>query len=306
MLLAGSLVAAMASGQQYSYKVIPTGLPATTIQRPYSITDSGTILVQPYTPNGTSVALLVTGSTVKQTEELNPSDQYLSLNNAGLMAGLGYQGPYVIDDVLYNQTFITVPDPNSTYPAGVNASGLVVGMANTVNGAPYGWTWKSGTFATFTYPGSTGCSLNAVDDAGDVAGTFFRDKLHGEYFAFAIVKGHRIELGVPDCIDPVPAALTADGVVVGTAVAKHPKTHGKEVGFVRRHDGDVVVIDYKPHAPATIQGPTGPAALSANYQTEVFGVNKSGQIVGMFTGTYVSADGTWAETDYIPFIGSPK
>lgn len=276
-------------------------------QRPFSITDGDTVLVQPYGGiNSPVLALLVTGTTVTLTQQLDPNDQFLSLSNTGLIAGTDSGGVFVEDDVAYSKTRVTTIAGDTSYPTGINKSGFVVGMSTSPTTQSYAWTWSNGTFTKFSYPHSSESTLNAVSDSGNLAGTFFTENLHTAYRAFAIVKGHSREISVPGCVDPLPSAINNDGLVVGSAVVANSRTHGQEVGFVSRPDCDVTTIDYKPYAPKTVQGPSGPVPIGSQFQTEVYGINKTGKLVGMFTGTYTTADGTWSQTIYIPFIGSPK
>ena len=303
-LLAGSVLTPGAFAQQYTYSVIPTNQQETTITRPYAINDSGTILVQPYSAFGTSaVCLLVTGSTVKQTDQYVGSDQYFSLSNNGYMTGTGISGVYYLDDVQYNITTIPVPQSDGGYPTGINSSLLVVGMATSSASGLYAWTSKNGSFSKYVFPGSSECTLNGVNDAGDLVGTYFLDKSHSQFYAFAVIKGKPVKFSVPSCLDPTPTAISTNDIVAGTAISL---SGNRNIGFVRSKTGSVVTIDYKSHAPASVTGPNGPVKLSSYYGTEVFGVNASGVLVGMFTGTYASADGKWGETLYIPFMATPK
>jgi hypothetical protein len=297
------LIAGGAHAQSYSFSAIPDGLQPTQIRRPYAINDAGTILLQPYSAYNTSTnCLLITGSTVKATEQYPGTDQYYSLSNNGYITGTGIVPVYYLDSQ-YNQTAIAMPAGDTGYPTGINTSLTVVGMATSPVNGFYAWTSKNGTFAKYVYPGSTGCTLNGINDIGDMVGTYFVDNSHKAFFGFVVTKGKGKEIAVPACIDPTPSAISGNGIVVGTAISI---PSNRRVGFVRSKGGSVAVIDYKKYAPASIEGPSGPAKLSKLYGTEVFGVNSSGVIVGTFTGTYVSADGQWSQTNTYPFMGKPK
>jgi len=303
-LLTGLLTAGGACAQSYSFAVINDGLQPTTIRRPYAINDKGVILLQPYSAFNTSTTcLLIKGTTITQTQQYSGSDQYYSLSNNGFITGSGINGTYYLDDVQYNLNPITVPKGDTCTATGINSSQLVVGMATSPTDGTYGWTWSNKTFKKYAYPKSTGCTLTGVNDNGDFVGTYYVGNTHKLYYPFMVVKGKPLEIVVPGYVDATPTAISGTEIVVGTALSN---SANRMVGFVRSKAGKVEIIDYKSHAPATIQGPSGPAKLSSAYGTEVFGVNASGVIVGTFTGTYVSSDGKWAQTEYIPFIGTPK
>jgi len=300
-----SVIVTAAFGQKFTYTTIPTGINQTTIQHPYAINNAGTILVQPYTTAGqTQTALLITGTNVKQAQQITPNDQYLSLSNTGYITGMGVGGVYLLDSQ-YNQTFISFPQSDTAYPTGSNQYNVVVGMANSSTTVSYGWTWKAGVVNKFIYPKSTGCGLNGVNDNGDVIGTFYLNNSHVEYYGFLTTKGKPSPIVVPGCFDPNPSSINNSGVVVGSAVISSGKQAGSVVGFYRTKTGSVSVIDYKSSAPKTVKSPYGQVPLSSTYRTEVYGVNDSGSIVGMFTGFYFDKVTGWGETIYIPFLGTP-
>jgi hypothetical protein len=250
--------------------------------------------------------LLITGTKVVTTKQPDGTEQYFGLSNSGLIPGFGANGVYVVNDVNYNETAIAIPNNDLGYPTGVNSSGYAVGLATSISSQGYGWTFKNGAFAKYNYPGSTGCTLNAVNDSGDLAGTYYLENKHEVFYAFVSIKGRNAEISVPNCVDPNPSAISNTDIVVGSAVVNGSQTSGQLFGFVRGKSGQVTTVNYKSYAPKMVTGPSGQVPLSSQYQTEVFGVNSSGQIVGLFTGTYVDSSSSWSETIYIPFIGTPK
>jgi len=301
-LLLSLIAAGTASAQKYKFSEIVDGLQPTTIRRPYSISNDGTILLQPYSAFNIPInGLLIKGSTIQTIAQPQGNGQLYSLSNNGYISGTSGMGVFYLDPE-YNVHQLQVPVGGGRYATGINSSLLVVGMYTSSTSGVNAWTCKNGNFAQYVYPGSTECTLNGVNDNGDMVGTFFVDHLHTTYTAFLVVKGKAKAFAVSTCVDPLPSAISNNGIVVGTAISMPSK---RTIGFVRSSTGVIETIDYKKYAPASIPAPSGTATLTSSYGTEVFGVNSSGVIVGMFTGTYATSDGTWSQTQYFPFMATP-
>jgi hypothetical protein len=304
--------------QGYKFSVIDDTLPLTEDCRPYSIIDSGEILVQPY---GGQFELGVDFPRVVypngKVKSIGPGARDFTAlsNNGSYLVGFPLPGQgtdfYAIETAALVETDIGTPYIPGTvfgnytvYMNGLNTSGTAVGSTITKDTLEFGVVYKNSTYSKYVYPGSTGCGLTGINDSGDMVGTYYTNLDRSHYYGFALVKSKGSQIKVAGCIDVNPTAISNSGYVVGSALSTPTTGQQRLVGFVFDIKGRVQVIDYKAYAPKTVQSSVGTLALSDTYQTQVFGVNSAGKIVGEFQGVY--AGGSAKQTIYIPFLGTPS
>jgi hypothetical protein len=85
-------------------------------------------------------------------------------------------GPFMFHGFVYdNDTFTTFDPPRSVpQPVVINDQGEVAGWYLTTGSlVPHGFVYDNGTLTTIDVPGATSTMVNAIDDGGEVAGTYF-------------------------------------------------------------------------------------------------------------------------------------
>jgi len=179
-------------------------------------------------------------------------------------AGAPIEGFYRFDDFLAN-----VNDPSitnaQTVLLGVNDHGDVVGLSVSGVGAfVRGFLYKDGAFQTVTVPGAGEVSPEAINNRGDIGGSYF---IGSNSFGF-LIKANNIET-LPN---PV-SGLNYSGDVVGTLPGG--------MGYLLRN------------------GVTTPITLPGSVNTLVTGVNDKGAIVGFGDTTgFVLKNGIFTKINY--------
>jgi probable HAF family extracellular repeat protein len=100
----------------------------------------------------------------------------------------------------------------SSYAAGINASGQVVGWASTTNSSSRAFLWQDGVMTDLGTLGGTLSGAHAINASGQVVG--WASTTNGTYYAFLWQNGVMTDLGRPGwAID-----INASGQVVGETV----------------------------------------------------------------------------------------
>lgn len=213
---------------------------------------------------------------------INDSGKIVGFYNLPDGSAKGYQ--------LSGKTFkdVIFPGAFATIPYGINKSGMIVGgyCASQACDDFHGFTLKGTTYTTLDFPGGTNNSANGVNAAGDVVGTYQTP----DY----VFHGYLLHQGVFTSFDGPgagyltwPFAINKQGTIVG--FVQDPL--GNEHGFVSQN-GAMTPFDY-------------PGAL----ETQLTGVNDSGDIIGTFTTDQVTwhafllSGGNYTVFD-VPFPGT--
>ena len=157
---------------------------------------------------------------------------------------------------------IKYPGAYATGLTGVNNRGKVVGGWSNEATAKYGFVWDHGSFFPIAFPGSTWTVAAAINDAGDIVGTFTSAGAHVQEQGFIFSGGKYSIIDPPDSGGYAYAIdINDQGDVLGYA---------GQSGFLL-HRGKFSYFSVP-------NGITYPA-----------GLNNKGQIVGSF----VDSDGRW-------------
>ena len=73
--------------------------------------------------------------------------------------------------------------PNSTFAMGENNAGTIVGNYQDHAGNEHGFIYQHGTFTTVDMPGASGTYLNAINNNGEIVGSYYTpSEYHFPYF----------------------------------------------------------------------------------------------------------------------------
>ena len=190
----------------------------------------------------------------------------LAINNAGQVAG------YYIDSntdsdrgfIFSNGTYTTLNDPlagqgyeQGTRAVAINNFGVVVGDYVDASDNEHGFIYSNGTYTTLNDPLAATSSVQSINDAGVVIGTF----TNGRGFVYS--NGTFTTLQDPGAVETIPLAINDAGEVVGYYTDDRGVTHG----FLYSN-GIYTNLDY----------PT------ATVGTEITAINNAGQIAGVYIG----------------------
>jgi probable HAF family extracellular repeat protein len=196
--------------------------------------------------------------------------QPLGISDAGQIVGMLF--PTITASIqrgfLYDQgTFTTINAPvaspsnvGSVLATGINSAGQIVGYFNNFQA----FLDDHGTFTLINVPGTIGLQPTAINDAGQIVGTYFSSA--GPQNISPSPQGFLYEHGTFTTIDvPGGTGTHATGINNAGQIVGYSAISGRFQGFVDDH-GSFTIID--------LRG----AAL-----TELFGINDAGQIVGIST-----------------------
>ena len=155
-----------------------------------------------------------------------------------------------------------------TYLPGINSSGLAVGYKQDSDGQA-AFFYQDGVITPYNFPGAKFTVLDGVNDAGDYTGYWSA----GGYPLnnFASVGGNVISFVVPGSQFSVPQAINNLQEIVGW----YSDFSGYLHGFIRRANGEFI----------------NPIDPEGSVQTQLYGVNDDGIVVGTFFDENVSAHG---------------
>ncbi len=127
--------------------------------------------------------------------------------------------------VLYNVTDLgTLPGGTASEATGINASGQVVGYADTSDGNYHAFLYSNGTMADLgTLPGGTASEATGINASGQVVG--YADTSDGNYHAFLYSNGTMADLGTLGGAASQALGINAAGQVVGSAVTSSNYEH---------------------------------------------------------------------------------
>lgn len=205
-------------------------------------------------------------------------------------------------------TTIDVPGATQTTLFGVNTTGAVAGAFYDSTGKQHGFVMNHGTFTTIDFPGAAQTMVYGLNDRGDVTGMYFTIGDSLKHYGFVMIGGHFATLDHPSpnrmsCgtwigdsgeveghveqtsgayygyswkdgtftlidLPGGPKGQFWDGAygtnAAGDQLGTYSDAQGKQVGFLRRQ-GAVTTFD-----------------VPGSKRTRTTGMNRSGQVVGMF------------------------
>lgn len=164
---------------------------------------------------------------------------------------------------LFSITDLGAGTGDDSSAAGINNAGVVVGSYQTSAGTIHGFRWTAGTFADLgAEPGGADSWANAINDAGQIAGT--ADRQGGGY-------GYPVRWSASGVITDLGGSIT-NRLGVGNAI----DPLGRVAGGQRPADseGSPIAILYDQAGNQTLLG-NPPESLNA-----ATGINARGQVVG--------------------------
>ena len=191
----------------------------------------------------------------------------LAINDAGQVAG------YYIDSntnsdrgfIYSNGTYTTLNDPlagqgyeQGTRAVAINNFGVVVGDYVDASDNEHGFIYSNGTYTTLNDPLAATSSVQSINDAGVVIGTF----TNGRGFVYS--NGTFTTLQDPGAVETIPLAINDAGEVAGYYTDDRDVTHG----FLYSN-GTYTNLDYP----------------SATIGTEITAINNAGEIAGVYVGS---------------------
>jgi uncharacterized membrane protein len=120
------------------------------------------------------------------------------------------------------------------------------------------------TFNDFSFPGASGTTANAINNSGQIAGTY-SDSSSGRNRGFLLSGGMYTSIDFPGAVETYVQGLSNDGKIVGFF------THGGGFGDTYPFVLSGGVFSALPEAPGSLSGNTRP-----------WSINTSGQIVGEY------------------------
>jgi probable HAF family extracellular repeat protein len=183
--------------------------------------------------------------------------------------GCGYpQGEhgFMFDHGTY--TTIDYPGVTSSATFGINGLGQIVGgycniskdcPGSAFSSANGGFLYDHGTFTAINYPGTTLSEANAINNAGEIVGTY--DDVNGGPRSYLYQSGVFTNIDVPGSTFTNVSAINNKGVAAGYYQLRNASIHG----FLRYANGTFVTIDID-HASARA--------------TSLAGINDAGVVVG--------------------------
>ena len=268
VLTAAVLVNLVQVGRADSYRFTPINVPGATNTQVTSINDAGQIVG--YYPDTRQFRGFLDdrGGFTTIDPPGSVGTQPLGINNAGQIVGWYFPTitASIVRGFLYDGgTFTTInallalpTNVGSAVATGINSAGQIVGYFNTVQG----FLDDHGTFTLINVPGTSGIQPAAINDAGQIVGTYYPttgpQNISPLPQAFLYDHGTFTTIDVPGGRGTQATGINNAGQIVGYSVIDN-----RYQGFVDDH-GSFTVID----APGS-------------GLTKLFGINNAGQIVGI-------------------------
>jgi probable HAF family extracellular repeat protein len=225
--------------------------------------------------------------------------------------------------LLTGRNFSTLQTPGTASAAtGINNSGDIVGFYNqyvdAVTPQDYGFLISGGLTTSILFPGSSSTWAYDINDLGQIVGGY---RLNGQVHGFLLVNGIFSTIDFPGSSFTMPGAINNSGLISGhingptvaagflfdgTTYSSFTGPGGQNVGDVGGiNDAGTIVGSYdQPQAPQWQNGfvLTGLGGLSSlSYpgavQTQLYGINNLGEVVGQ----YRDSNG-----DYFGFLAAPQ
>jgi hypothetical protein len=274
---------------------VPGSVPDNTT--PFAINNSGEIAGTYYDPAvGFRVFSLTDGSytTVEPAGSVNGSS-FVSLNNSGQIVGFSNTatppsfGNYYLAS---NGVYSAFPPPNANTPAGAtfsfyNDNGAIAGQAPIgTTGNTTAFIAQNGVIVTIAPPTTTSTSINAINNAGAAVGGFFPAVMPSptaNQAAFLYSGGTYTTLDAPGSTFTEATGINDLGEVVGyfdsvPVTGPGGISETPIIGFTYQNG---VYTDY---------------SVPGEVETELFGINNAGEVVGYYGDEMGNAQGFSAST----------
>jgi uncharacterized membrane protein len=173
---------------------------------------------------------------------------------------------------------LDVPGSQFSFATAINSSGLIGGSYLDLSSAEHGFVDNAGTFTNIDYPGALGTEVLDINDAGVIVGDYFDTAAQHGYVDNG---GVFTPIDFPGALDGTSATgVNSNGDIVGTWKNNPLDVHGFLLS-----GGVFTSLDF-PFA----------------FETEVWGINDSGEISGFFddaTGVhgFIYSHGAWNKVD---------
>lgn len=306
------------NGFLYSDGTFRSITPPGGASHPRSINKSGQIVGDYSTRSGETFGYLYNGRIFTR---IAPSLSRItnsfsnSINDAGQILGTNGRLPVFgtpQSGYLYNAgRYTTIQFPSfSTSLSQINNSGQIIGNINIPQGnnpsTTSGFLYSGGKFSSINFPGSTSTTTTAINKSGQIVGTYVANN---NTQGFLYSNGSYTTIQVPGSIRTSPIEINDLGQIVGSFVTHGPINQGflydngsyKTINFPGSTSSNAYAINnlgqivgaYNP-----INGPSqgflysdGVYSTISNggNRTVPTGINDSGQIIGYFEATAVTA-----------------
>jgi probable HAF family extracellular repeat protein len=156
-----------------------------------------------------------------------------------------------------NYTTLDVPGSSSTWATGINASGQIVGSYSDGTGS-HGFLLDNGSYTTLDVPGSTGTWANGINASDQIVGSY--SDVSGNAHGFLLDNGSYTDIGFNYAL-----GINDSGQIVGVV-----EVFVYDIWYVSSYlqdNGSVTRLD-----------------VPGSGETDVRGINNSGQIVGLYFG----------------------
>jgi probable HAF family extracellular repeat protein len=156
---------------------------------------------------------------------------------------------------------IDVPNSAATRAQGINDRGQIVGSYTDLAGGVHGFFDTHGTFQTIDAFNPGASDAYGINNRGQIVGRFVDNtgKTHG----FLDSRGKFIQIDVPGARQTSATSINDLGVIGGWFEDQTGQIHG----FLRYRDGAFIQVDVN---------------FSNSFNTQIFGVNDKGEIVGLY------------------------
>ena len=302
--LAGVLVVgvlAATTSPALASTLIPIDVPGGTETQAYGINDRGQI-VGNYVAGGAFHGFLLANGifTAIDVPGATTGTQAREINNRGQIVGVYFTGAgrpvshgFLLEKGIF--TTIDVPGARDTRALGINDRGQIVG--DYVAGASLGFLLDQGIFTTIDVPGARVTEAFGINNRGQIVGVYNAgEALHG----FLLDQGMFTTIDVPGARVTDAFGINDHGQIVGTYVlAGTAALHGflKDAEDAGEHiDGNVddvhedgddvsdghrnVQLDHGIFTTIDVPGAS---------ETDLFGINNRGQMVGVYVAAGTSA-----------------
>ena len=200
------------------------------------------------------------------------------VNASGTAVGYQLNGDFTMSAFLANAagstTIPTLGGSNNAATA-INDGGTVVGYSDTAGGSQLAFRYSGGASSTSlgVLPGGSNSAAYAINQSGAIAGA--ADDSNGAFHAVVYTGGAWIDLGIPNgYVSSAAAAISNSGLVAGTLA----DPYGATMGFL-----------WSPSDPGVM---TLLGALTPGGDSQAYGVNSSGVVVGSADGVALLYDGS--------------